>query len=152
MHAAPVFSLKNFPGLYVKSIQAIFLLTATLKFLTVSLGDSRLDLPDGLLWMFSIRQVLMLVGFFEMGIIFMLAKSRAQNKSFELILWVAAIFLIYHLFLRLAGSTNSYACHCFGGFLLRTGGKISLALLIWMILGSSAILFQRWRKTKDLIK
>jgi hypothetical protein len=140
----------NFLKFYLISIQIVLLVTAALKLYTASLSDIKLAQSDGLLWMFSTRQVLMLAGLVEIGVVFLLTKWRMQNRSLELILWLGTIFLIYRLFRWMAGGFNSYQCNCLGGFLLRAENKISLGILAWMLIGSLALLiFRRCRPTKE---
>ena len=138
------FRKKSIPELYIWSIQLVFAITAALKFITASLGDSKISEPDALLWVFSVRQMLMLVGFFEIGVVVVLQKWGVQNRSFGLILWISSVFLVYHLFLRLAGVGNSYHCNCLGGFMTNLEEKASLVLLGWMLLGSGTFVVGRW--------
>ena len=118
----------------------MLLFTAAFKLVTASLSDAKLGQPDGVLWMFSNRQVFMLASFVEIGVVLFIAKWSVQKRSFELIMWLVSIFAIYRLFRWMCVGSNLFSCNCFGGFLLRTGDRISLGILIWMLVGSLTLL------------
>lgn len=134
----------SLPTLYLISVQIMLLFTAAFKLVTASLSDAKLGQPDYVLWMFSNRQVLMLASCIEISVVLFLAKWSVQKRSLELIMWLGSVFVIYRLFRWMSVGSNLYSCNCFGGFLLRTGDKISLGILVWMLVGSLALLlFQR---------
>jgi hypothetical protein len=85
----------------------------------------------------------MLASLLELVVVLLLAKWRSQKRSFELILWLGAVFLLYHVFNSLVGGHNESHCNCFGGFLSRFENIASLGITAWMLSGSLVMLLKK---------
>ena len=133
----------QFSTIYVRSISVALSSAVILKLLAASLSSPKLAQPDDLLWFFSQRLVLMLASLLELVVVLLLAKWRSQKRSFELILWLGAVFLLYHVFNSLVGGHNESHCNCFGGFLSRFENIASLGITAWMLSGSLVMLLKK---------
>jgi len=119
----------------------LLLATAALKlFASVSpIAGAFLDGSDEVVWFVSKRQLMMLTGLIELGIVLLIVWGpQSKEGSVLVIAWLGLAFLAYRVAGRLLGATGS--CGCLGAFAEPLAGVLSKIALAWMLGGSVILL------------
>lgn len=133
-------------SLYIKSVAAILIVTATLKIITLAEGGRKLGVADPLIFFFSNRVLIWFAMMIELIVAFNLLFLSDLRRRLLLILWLSCIFLVYHLGLLVTG--YKFSCYCAGTpfsweVVFPFNGKVIIQfLLAYMLTGSSLFLLK----------
>jgi len=136
-----------FSRFFIRSVQAMLLITAGLKLAAASGAVQNLDKVDAVVWFLSMRQLMMVAALAELGAVAAMVQWPKTDTTIELIASCGCLFLSY----RVAGwlINASAPCGCLGN-LGTLGDSIAKVMLGWMLLGSLALITYRSTRRRAL--
>ncbi|RME94994.1 MAG: hypothetical protein D6766_04410 [Verrucomicrobia bacterium] len=133
------------------SVGALFTFTALLKVLALIHGRHLAMRPDPVFWFVSARVTSVVAICLEFAIVAMLVCRAPARHKLAMLCWVAGLFLIYRV-MWMEAVPAPEPCPCFGLFWQQLGVKavfgnrVSMAILIYVALGSVLLLARERRR------
>jgi hypothetical protein len=139
---------------FLKTGAVVLTVTGLAKVFAATGPARALDVPDPILGL-SFRHLLLLVGLAELFIAFFCTFTDKRSLSVAAIAWLSTNFLLYRLGLWWMGWHKP--CGCLGNLTdaLRispeTADLIAKVILVYLILGSYALLVWEWRQHRKSV-